>query len=65
MLLPIAQAHGLPLGPHDLTLVPGEVAEFDTRVPHWFGSADGKQVEHLTLFSKQGERMHVAVGRGA
>lgn len=54
----------LVLGPHDLTLVPGEVAEFDTRVPHWFGSADGKQVEYLTLFSKAGERMHVAVGGG-
>jgi len=52
----------LVLGPHDLTLTPGEVAEFDTRVPHWFGSADGERVEYLTLFSKQGERMHVAVG---
>ena len=52
----------LVLGPHDLTLTPGEVAEFDTRVPHWFGSADGQRVEYLTLFSQQGERMHVAVG---
>jgi len=52
----------LVLGPHDLTLTPGEVAEFDTRVPHWSGSADGERVEFLTLFSKQGERMHVAVG---
>jgi hypothetical protein len=48
-------------GPHDLTPVPGEVAEFDTRVPHWFGSADQGRVEYLTLVSKQGERMHVAV----
>jgi transcriptional regulator with XRE-family HTH domain len=54
----------LVLGPHDLTLVPGEVAEFDTRVPHWFGSADQGRVEYLTLFSKQGERMHVAVSTG-
>jgi transcriptional regulator with XRE-family HTH domain len=51
----------LVLGPHDLTLTAGEVAEFDTRVGHWFGNADGKRVEFLTLFSKQGERMHVAV----
>lgn len=54
----------LVVGPHDLTLVPGEVAEFDTRVPHWFGSADQGRVEYLTLFSKQGERMHVAVSTG-
>ncbi|QNE47631.1 helix-turn-helix transcriptional regulator [Glaciihabitans sp. INWT7] len=54
----------LVLGPHDLVLVPGEVAEFDTRVPHWFGSADQGRVEYLTLFSKQGERMHVAVSTG-
>ena len=28
----------LVLADHDLVLGPGEVAEFDTRVPHWFGS---------------------------
>src|SRR3712207_2492882 len=28
----------LVLGDHDLVLAAGEVAEFDTRVPHWFGS---------------------------
>jgi hypothetical protein len=32
----------LVLGDHDLVLGPGEVAEFDTRVPHWFGST-GRQ----------------------
>jgi hypothetical protein len=37
----------------------GEAAEFDTRVPHWFGAADGKAVEMLSLFGQQGERMHV------
>lgn len=26
------------LAEHDLVLGPGEVAEFDTRLPHWFGS---------------------------
>ena len=38
---------------------PGEAAEFDTRVPHWFGSAEGEPVEILSLFGPQGERMHV------
>ncbi|MFC4944067.1 helix-turn-helix domain-containing protein [Pseudonocardia sp. GCM10023141] len=47
------------LAEHDLVLGAGEVAEFDTRVPHWFGSADGRPVEILSLFGRQGERMHV------
>ena len=25
------------LGEHDITMGPGEVAEFDTELPHWFG----------------------------
>ncbi|MEV4637449.1 XRE family transcriptional regulator [Actinoplanes sp. NPDC049548] len=49
----------LVLGAHDLVLPPGEAAEFDTRVPHWFGSATGEAVEVLTIFGPQGERMHV------
>jgi transcriptional regulator with XRE-family HTH domain len=49
----------LVLGGHDLVLEPGEVAEFDTRTPHWFGRADANPVELLSLFGKQGERMHV------
>lgn len=47
------------LGEHDLTLKAGEVAEFDTRTPHWFGAADEHPVEYLSLFGKQGERAHV------
>ena len=47
------------LGDHDLVLPAGEAAEFDTRVPHWFGSADGKAVEFLSIVGPQGERMHV------
>lgn len=47
------------IGDHDLTMGPGEAAEFDTRNPHWFGTADGKGVELLTLFSQEGERIHV------
>ncbi|MFI5707765.1 helix-turn-helix domain-containing protein [Kribbella sp. NPDC051620] len=49
----------LVLGDHDVVLGSGEVAEFDTKVPHWFGSADGRPVEVLSLFGRQGERMHV------
>lgn len=49
----------LVLGDNDLTLGPGEVAEFDTRVPHWFGSTGGQSAEVLSLFGQQGERLHV------
>jgi transcriptional regulator with XRE-family HTH domain len=49
----------LVLGDHDLVLGPGEVAEFDTRVPHWFGSTGDEPAEVLSLFGRQGERMHV------
>lgn len=47
------------LGDRDLMLSPGEAAEFDTRVPHWFGSADAGTVEVLSLFGRQGERAHL------
>lgn len=49
----------LALGEHDVVLTPGEAAEFDTRVPHWFGTADAEPVEFLSLFGKQGERAHL------
>ncbi|HLU75118.1 MAG TPA: XRE family transcriptional regulator [Nonomuraea sp.] len=50
----------LVLAGRDLTLKAGEAAEFDTRLPHWFGSADEQQpVEILSLFGRQGERMHI------
>ncbi|MGK8557630.1 helix-turn-helix domain-containing protein [Nocardia gipuzkoensis] len=49
----------LVLGQRDLTLPPGEAAEFDTSVPHWLGSADGGAVELLILFGLQGVRSHV------
>ena len=49
----------LVLGGHDLLLTPGEAAEFDTRTPHWFGSANGEAAEFLSIFGSQGERMHV------
>lgn len=47
------------LAGHDISLGPGEAAEFDTRVPHWFGPADDNPVEILSLLGRQGERIHV------
>jgi mannose-6-phosphate isomerase-like protein (cupin superfamily) len=49
----------LVLGEHDLVLGAGEVAEFDTQVPHWFGSTGEGPAEILSMFGPQGERMHV------
>ncbi len=49
----------LVLGDQDLVLTPGEVAEFDTHMPHWLGAADTSPVELLILFGPQGERAHV------
>jgi transcriptional regulator with XRE-family HTH domain len=49
----------LVLGEHDLVLSAGEVAEFSTQTPHWFGRADDGDVEFLSLFGRQGEKMHV------
>jgi transcriptional regulator with XRE-family HTH domain len=49
----------LVLGEQDIVLTPGEAAEFDTRVPHWLGTAGAEPVELLILFGPQGERAHV------
>ena len=49
----------LVLGEHDITMGPGEVAEFDTRVPHWFGAADDRPVEVLSLLGRHDEHIHV------
>ena len=47
------------LAEHDITMGPGEIAEFDTRLPHWFGAADDEPIEILSLLSRPGERSHV------
>ena len=49
----------LVLGDLDIVLPAGEAAEFDTRTPHWFGRSGTGTVEFLSLFGRQGERMHV------
>jgi transcriptional regulator with XRE-family HTH domain len=47
------------LGDQDLVLGVGEAVEFDTQLPHWFGSSGEGPVELLSIFSRPGERMHV------
>jgi transcriptional regulator with XRE-family HTH domain len=49
----------LVLGDQDLVLTAGEAAEFDTQVPHWFGSAGDGPAEVLSIFGRPGERVHV------
>lgn len=44
------------VGERDFLLRPGEVAEFDTGEPHWFGPAGEHSVEILHLFGPQGDR---------
>ena len=52
------------LGEHDITMPPGEVAEFDTRLPHWFGPASDEPVEILSVHGTQGQRSTSARRRG-
>jgi transcriptional regulator with XRE-family HTH domain len=55
----------LVLSDHDFLLRAGEAAEFDTRLPHWFGSTGGQPVEILSILGRQGERMHVRAKPGS
>jgi transcriptional regulator with XRE-family HTH domain len=47
------------LGDDNCVLGPGEVAAFDTTVPHWFGSTGHEPAEILSIFGRPGERMTV------
>ncbi|WP_019607307.1 helix-turn-helix domain-containing protein [Nocardiopsis sp. CNS-639] len=49
----------LVLGDQDIVLTAGEVAEFDTHLPHWFGNAEPRPVEFLSILGPQGERFHI------
>ncbi|MEU6717053.1 XRE family transcriptional regulator [Nonomuraea sp. NPDC046802] len=51
------------LGEQEFRLAVGEAAEFDTRIPHWIGSADSQPAELLVLFGAQGERAHLGPSR--
>jgi transcriptional regulator with XRE-family HTH domain len=46
----------LVLGDRDRVLGRGEVAAFDTAVPHWFGSTGDEPAEILSIFERPGER---------
>ena len=50
------------LGDQDLNLGVGEAAEFDTQVPHWFGSTGEGVTEVLSIFGRPGERMLLRAG---
>ncbi|MFH8609846.1 helix-turn-helix domain-containing protein [Streptomyces sp. NPDC018029] len=52
------------LGEREFRLGVGEAAEFDTRIPHWIGSADSRPAELLALFGAQGERAHLEPSPG-
>ena len=46
------------IGDDDIVLGVGEVVEFDTAKPHWFGSTGEEPAEVLSVFGRPGERMH-------
>jgi transcriptional regulator with XRE-family HTH domain len=45
------------LGDQEHVLGTGEAVEFETRVPHWFGSTGDGSAEVLSIFGRPGERM--------
>ncbi len=49
----------LVLGEQEVTLGPGEAAEFDTRLPHWMSATSTGPVEMLSIYSKEGKRIHL------
>ena len=51
-------------GGQDLVLEVGEAAEFDTQLPHWFGSTGDGPAEVLSIFGRPGERMHQRIAAG-
>jgi quercetin dioxygenase-like cupin family protein len=53
----------LVLAHHDVVLEAGEAAEFDTNLPHWFGSTGEGAVEMLSLFGPDGQRLHLRTRR--
>ena len=55
----------LVLGDQDLVLGVGEAAEFDTRLPHWFGSTGDAVAEVLSIFGRPGERTLVRAHNGS
>jgi quercetin dioxygenase-like cupin family protein len=52
------------IGEQDVTLGPGEAAEFDTRIPHWLAATGSRPAEVLSIFSKEGKRIHLRARGG-
>ncbi len=55
----------LVMGDQDLVLGVGEAAEFDTQVPHWFGSTGDGPAEVLSIFGRPGERINTRAQPGS
>lgn len=53
------------VGDQDLLLEAGESAEFDTRLPHWFGTDGRGPVEILSMPGRQGRHRRVAAPASA
>jgi len=53
------------IGTQDLVLGVGEAAEFDTHVPHWFGSNGDGPAEVLSVFARPGEHLPMPPGGGS
>lgn len=51
----------LALGGSETTLEAGEAAEFDTRTPHAMTAAGSRPAQVISIFTPDGERMHVHV----
>ena len=54
----------LVMGDQDVVLGTGEAAEFETLIPHWFGSTGEGPAEVLSIFGRPGERMHTRAHPG-
>lgn len=52
------------IGERDWVVGEGEAVDFDTRLPHWFGSAGSQPAEILSMFGPQGERVHAGHAHG-
>lgn len=48
----------LRLGEQNIVLGRGEAAEFDTRVPHSLSAAGSAPAQVLSIFNREGEKMH-------
>jgi quercetin dioxygenase-like cupin family protein len=54
----------LALGATEISMGPGEAAEFDTTVPHWVGNGGRGVARYLSVFGPDGERVHLRAKPG-